>query len=196
MSEGARPSGPTSGCTEGTLILTSTGERPVESLRPGDLLPVLFGQCLAPVLRLVTIRLDSQARPRESPVRIGHGAFPGGPHRDLLVGPSHCVLVAGLLVPARLLANGQAIRRDAVAPAYYVGIVLGQHDCVLAEGLAVESWHACEQPPLPGRQDGSAHFGSTADPGGVLPGRSAAFCAKLATSGAALRLARQHIAPV
>ncbi len=131
----------------GTRILTAQGEKPVESLRPGELVATLSGQGspLKPVLFLGRRRIALAGNPQAaelSPVRIRAGALgPNMPHRDLLVSPDHCLFLDGALVPARLLVNGTSIAvEDGLAEVAYFHIELPAHDVVLAEGAAAESW--------------------------------------------------------
>ncbi len=131
----------------GTRILTAQGEKPVESLRPGELVATLSGQGspLKPVVFLGRRRIALAGNPHAaelSPVRIRAGALgPNTPHRDLLVSPDHCLFRDGALVPARLLVNGTSIAVEkGLAEVTYFHIELPAHDVVLAEGAAAESW--------------------------------------------------------
>ncbi|HET9019911.1 MAG TPA: Hint domain-containing protein [Acetobacteraceae bacterium] len=123
----------------GTMILTADGERAVERLRPGDVVLTASG-------RRATLRWVGQRTVRvtaaSAPVRLRADAIADGvPRRDLFLSPDHAVLVDGVLVPARLLANGATIRRDATrARVTYVHLELDRHDLLLAEGLAAESY--------------------------------------------------------
>ncbi len=130
---------------QGTRILTQAGERPVESLAVGDLVPVASGRRLRRIVWIGSTRVDlarHAAPDKVAPVRIAAGTFgPGLPHRDLIVSPDHAVWTGAALVPAYLLANGMTITR---APAEgvitYWHVELDAHDLVLAEGLAAESY--------------------------------------------------------
>ena len=132
----------------GTAILTAHGERAVERLRVGDLLPCLAGDRLARVVWLGHRDIDCARHPHPArvwPVRIAAGAFgPGQPRRDLLLSPDHAVLIrdAGgqLLVPARLLVNGATVTRHPVGRITYWHVELDRHDGILAEGLACETY--------------------------------------------------------
>jgi hypothetical protein len=131
----------------GTRILTARGEKPVESLRPGELVATLSGQGspLKPVLFLGRRRIALAGNPHAAelaPVRIRAGALgENTPHRDLLVSPDHCLYLDGALVPARLLVNGGSIAVEkGLAEVTYFHIELPAHDVVLAEGAAAESW--------------------------------------------------------
>jgi hypothetical protein len=132
---------------EGTRILTAAGEVVVEGLRGGDLLPTL-GRKGAPLARVLWIgrrRIRLAGHPmatRLAPVRIKAGALADAtPHRDLLVSPDHCLLLDGVLVPARLLVNGETIVAErGLAEVTYYHVELGCHDVLIAEGAAAESW--------------------------------------------------------
>jgi hypothetical protein len=75
------------------------------------------------------------------PVRVAAGAFgEGRPVRDLYLSPDHAVFVDGVLVPVRCLINGGTIRRVVVPAVTYYHVELPEHDVILAEDLAVESY--------------------------------------------------------
>ncbi len=130
---------------QGTRILTLAGERAVETLCVGDLVPVADGRRLRRIVWIGSTRIDlgRHAEPNKvAPVRIAQGAFaPGMPHRDLVVSPDHAVWTGGSMIPAYLLANGTTIRREATTGSVtYWHIELDGHDLMLAEGLAAESY--------------------------------------------------------
>ncbi len=128
----------------GTRIRTVRGEIAVEDLAIGDLVVTAAGRA-RPVQWIGRrwIDLTRHADPaRARPIRIAAGAFPGGvPHRDLLVSPDHAVVFDGMLIPAKLLANGASIAADtACRDVTYFHVELASHDILLAEGLAAESY--------------------------------------------------------
>jgi autotransporter passenger strand-loop-strand repeat protein len=128
----------------GTRILTDRGEVPVEALRIGDLVATLSG-ALRPIRWIGHRRLEigrHQAPPDVCPVRIAAGALADCvPARDLLVSPDHAMLVAGLLVPARLLLNGASVtREDSMRHVTYFHVELDTHDLLFAEGAPAESY--------------------------------------------------------
>ena len=95
--------------TTGTLIDTALGPRPVEDLRPGDLIrcrdrgwqPLRW----IGAARLDPARLDLQ--PALRPIRIRAGALgPGLPERDLTVSPQHRVLIR-LVIAARMFGQAE-----------------------------------------------------------------------------------------
>ena len=140
----------------GTLIDTPEGPRPVESLRPGDLVSTVDAGA-KPVLWRGTRRISRReqlADPRLRPIHIAPGALgPGLPVRGLAVSPQHRILLSGwrselyfgepeVLVPAHRLVNDSTIRRVVpVEDVTYVHFLCDDHQIVLAEGLATESFH-------------------------------------------------------
>ncbi len=131
----------------GTRILTTTGERTVESLLQGDIVLKLSdgGLKAQPVKWVGRRRIDLTAHPRPetvAPIRIERDAFAAGmPHRDLLVSPDHAIFVDGKLICARQLVNGTTIRPELGWTAVdYYHVELDQHAILLAEGLPAESY--------------------------------------------------------
>jgi hypothetical protein len=133
------------GCfMEGTRIATPAGERPVETLKAGDLVLTAEGRAM-PVRwlgRTVVSRVFADPV-RVLPVRIKAGALGEAlPARDLLLSPGHGVLVDGVLAHAAALVNGCSVVQDSDAPlvfAYY-HVELDEHALLLAEGVAAESF--------------------------------------------------------
>lgn len=138
----------------GTLIETTAGEVPVETLRPG-MLVVTRDDGLQPVLWVGAQVLDAQRlaqAPHLRPVRIRAGALGEGlPRRDLVVSPQHRILVRSriarrmfgadeVLVPARaLLAVDGIDLADDLPAVTYVHFLLPAHQVVFAEGAEAES---------------------------------------------------------
>lgn len=138
----------------GTRIETAGGPRPVEALRPGDVLRTADGRDC--VLRWVGHRRLSAAdlilHPRLRPVVIAADAFgPGQPARDLTVSPQHRILIEGwqaellfgaaaVLVPALHLPAPLARRAEVTGPVDYYHLFLDDHEILLSEGLPSESF--------------------------------------------------------
>lgn len=131
---------------EGTMIMTAAGERPVESLRAGDMVATLMGGAgLAPVRWLGRRTVDLETHPHGewvAPILVLPGALGAGvPHRPLRVSPEHALLVDGVLVPAGLLVDGVTILRTPPRGSVtYFHVELDRHDVLLAEGAAAESY--------------------------------------------------------
>lgn len=138
----------------GTLILTETGERPVEALAVGDLIQTR-DHGLQPIRWCGTRRLgivELQANPRLLPITITAGALgPNQPQQDLIVSPQHRILVRSsiamrmfgtneLLVPARQLLDlpGIGICAD-VTEITYVHLMFDQHEVLISNGAETES---------------------------------------------------------
>ena len=133
----------------GTRIATQRGPVPVEALQLGDEVIAMFGGT-APVVWLGHRRIDRRypgRKPDLWPVRIRAGAFgPGRPAADMRLSPDHAVYVenddgaGGALIPVRHLINGTTILQEPVEAITYWHVELPEHDVILAEGLACESY--------------------------------------------------------
>lgn len=131
----------------GTKIRTATGERKVEDLAVGDVLPTVFGG-LSPIQWIGTYRYK-RSDPRKSwvkdvrPIRVARSALaPNVPHADLFLTHYHALYIDGVLVPVGSLINGTTIARcaaDELDELAYFHIKLAGHDVVHAEGAACES---------------------------------------------------------
>lgn len=132
---------------EGTSIRTIDGDRKIEDLKPGDLLPTAFGgvQPIQWIGRYVNRKSDP-SRPWVKdflPVRIARSALADNvPHADLYVTQGHAIFIDEALVPAGSLLNGETIslydpgERDALE---FFHIKLDGHDVIYAEGAPVET---------------------------------------------------------
>lgn len=157
----------------GTLIATPSGEAAVETLRAGDLVltrdhgaqPLVWTSAS----HVTAAHLD--LAPNRRPVRIAAGALGEGlPRRDVEVSPQHRVLVQNAeggeyLISARhLMMAGQPglSLRPLDAAFDLVHIAFADHQIVLAEGAAMESFYtgamAVRALPLPQRLDLIAAF--------------------------------------
>lgn len=128
----------------GTRIATQSGQIAVERLAAGD--TVLTASGAVATVRWIGRSIVSRvfADPvRVLPVRIMRGALGENlPAADLYVSPGHALVLDGLLVEAVALVNGTTIVRDTdheLVFSYY-HVELDNHDVLLAEGVAAESF--------------------------------------------------------
>jgi len=131
----------------GTLILTDTGYRPVDTLGEGDRVSARFAS-FASIERIESFTLERSGPRREwlghsRPVTVRRGALgEDSPHRDLCLTASHAVFVDGFLMPVGQLVNGTSIvlepaeGRDTLD---FFHIALERHDLLDAEGAPCES---------------------------------------------------------
>ncbi len=127
----------------GTRIATPSGTVAVEHLRIGDEVLSAFGGSV-PIQWIGHRRAQAARHPRPEtvwPIRIAAGALADGvPRRDLFVSPDHALHLDGHLIPAGLLINGLTITQPHCDRVTYFHLELPQHDVVLAEGAACESY--------------------------------------------------------
>ncbi|MBP0483819.1 Hint domain-containing protein [Sagittula salina] len=139
---------------KGCTIATPGGGRPVESLKPGDLVATLDGAAET-VLWVGRSRItwaEQMSDQRKRPIRIGREALgPGTPERAVMIAPTHRVLVrspqvsrlAGereALVPALALTPLPGVRLMPSLPELdYIHLACARHVLLLAEGAGVES---------------------------------------------------------
>ncbi|GBQ09459.1 outer membrane protein [Swaminathania salitolerans LMG 21291] len=131
----------------GSLIRTIDGYRAVETLKPGDTLPVFDGGIDAvAVVEHVTkmrFRVDTRLSGDRAgyPVRVHRHAFAENcPFEDLLVTPEHCFLLEGRFVPVRMLVNGGSIRYETDIAEYdYYHVSCADHHVIDANGVRTES---------------------------------------------------------
>lgn len=139
----------------GTLILTSEGEVPIDSLRPGDMIQTL-DHGLQP-LRWIGSRQLTQseliARPHLQPITISVGALaPGLPNKNLTVSPQHRILLSSkiakrifgsmeVLVAAKKLQAhpGINLRTGKNCGVKYWHILFDDHQIVFSNGALTES---------------------------------------------------------
>lgn len=182
----------------GTLILTDTGEVPVEDLAVGDRIISLSGE-KRPIRWVGRRRIDLTAHPRPktvAPVRIQRDAFADSmPHTDLLVSPDHAIFVDGELICARQLINGTTIRQEkGWSEVDYFHVELDTHAILLAQGLPAESY----------LDTGNHGFFANSDEPRVLhpnlteetdyPAREAGSCAPFVSDEAEVRPVWQRLA--
>lgn len=131
---------------DGTMILTPSGEVPVERLRAGDLLVTPHAASpVAPLAWVGRLEVDlgrQRFRDRAAPVLVKAGALAEGvPFRDLHVSPNHALFVDGHLVPARLLVNGfTVIHQRWWREVTYHHLELERHALLVSEGALTESY--------------------------------------------------------
>lgn len=150
----------------GTLVLTPSGEVPVETLRAGDLVMTLDHGALPLVWTSAShvTPADLDLAPNKRPVRIATGALGNGlPRRDVDVSPQHRVMVtlgdgAEYLISARhLMMSGHpgVALRPLGGEFDLIHIAFAGHQIVMAEGAPMESFFtgplAVRALPLPQR---------------------------------------------
>ncbi len=132
--------------TAGTMIMTDQGERPVESLKPGDLVETL-DHGLQPVRWIGCSLTDATAK--HAPVVIRANAL--GNDRELRVSPQHRILIEGwqaelhfgqrqVLVPAKHLINGKTIFQEPAGKVDYYHLMFDHHEIIWSDGLLSESF--------------------------------------------------------
>ena len=146
----------------GTRIGTARGLVAVEAIGVGEQVRVVLsdeagGDGLAEVIWVGQREVDCARHPKPRqvwPVRVAAGAFgPGRPCRELFLSPDHGVFVNDVLIPIKHLINGSTIVQVKVERVTYHHIELAEHDVLLAEGLAAESFLDM--------RDGSRYAGSS-----------------------------------
>jgi hypothetical protein len=149
--------------TPDTLILSPQGPRPIQDLRPGDL--VFTRDNGAQAVLWIGQRHVSAARlhlmPHLRPIRLrSHALGRGRPAPDLLVSPQHRMLITGraaqalfnvdeVLVKAEDMVNDTTIRVDRrLKSVTYIHVLLETHSVIWANGLESESFHPANAAPL------------------------------------------------
>jgi len=128
----------------GTRIAIPSGDVMVEHLREGDRVVTTLGHGAQEIIWIGRRRIDCTRHPNPRsvwPVRIRAHAFGiGRPSWDLLLSPDHAIHAMGALIPVKYLINGTSIAQAPMRSVAYFHLELPQHDVVLANGLAVESY--------------------------------------------------------
>jgi hypothetical protein len=128
----------------GTMIRTPDGEKPVETLKRGDLVITAEGVVRPVLWRGEQTVSRAFADPvRSWPVRVKAGALGDNvPSRDLLLSPDHALLVGGVLIQAGALVNGASILRETQVPKRftYYHLELDDHELILAENTPAETF--------------------------------------------------------
>lgn len=137
-----------------SLIQTVSGPRPVQSLRPGDMV-LTCDHGFQPLLWAGHRALDARGldlMPQHRPIRIAPGALgPGQPARALTVSPQHRILLRSrivrrmlgipeVLVPARRLIGlpGVEVLHSARSVTYW-HLLFARHQILLSENAWSES---------------------------------------------------------
>lgn len=132
---------------KGTKIRTAAGDRNIEDLAVGDLLPGAFDG-LRPIqwIGRYSFKKSDPAKPwnRDAlPVRVARSALgPEVPRADLFITRTHALLIDGVLVPVSNLINGTTITiYDAsdLDEIEYFHIKLHRHAVIYAEGTPCET---------------------------------------------------------
>lgn len=133
--------------TRGTVIETDRGPMPIHKIKAGDRV-VTMDHGLQTVRWIGCTKVDG--RDHLAPVRIRKGAL--GNRRALWVSQQHRMLITGwlaellfgqgeVLVAAKHLVDGDAIRIIEKDDVEYYHMLFDQHEIVYAEGVASESFH-------------------------------------------------------
>jgi Hint domain len=132
---------------KGTTIRTTSGDRKIEELAVGDLLPTMFGG-IRPIQWIAHYRIKksdpSKPWPKDArPVRIARSALAHHvPQADLYVTQAHGVFIDGVLVSAEFLVNDATIalcEASASDELEFFHVKLETHDVIYAEGAPVET---------------------------------------------------------
>src|ERR1051326_2211224 len=132
---------------KGTSIRTAEGDRKIEDLMPGDLLPTVFGG-IRPIQWIGRYPFR-RSNPAEAwvrdvlPVRVARSALgPDIPNADLYLTQSHALLIDGILVPVCHLINDTTVTlfdASALDQLEFFHIKLQLHDVIYAEGAPCET---------------------------------------------------------
>jgi hypothetical protein len=131
----------------GTLIDTPSGEVPIETLKPGDLVLTPTGPQAVKFLGKTTRKASALKPQAKMPIRINKGSLGNNlPTRDTYCTPSHAFVVDDCLVEARALVNNDSItsieKWPDLVPIIYFSIELEDHQLVWANGLLTETYYS------------------------------------------------------
>jgi hypothetical protein len=131
----------------GTTIRTADGDKKIEDLAAGDLLPAVFGG-MRPIPWIARYHFK-KPDPTKAwvkdilPIRVARSALgPDVPHADLFVTKAHALLIDDVLVPVCNLINGTTIARydaDRLDELEFFHIKLEHHDVIWAEAAPCET---------------------------------------------------------
>jgi hypothetical protein len=126
----------------GAMILTPTGEVPVQDLQIGDLVTTLDGSA-QPIVWIGKGRsLVTPKNPGARPVIVRKDALAdGAPCRDLYLTKAHSLFIDDVLIPVEHLINGASILWDENSRVVeYYHAELPAHGVIIADGAASESY--------------------------------------------------------
>ena len=114
-------------------------------------------------------RAPSEAwHPDVAPVKVARFALDGRtPHADLYLSRGHALYLYGLLIPVEDLVNGRSIIAGQYADALtldYFHIELEDHDVVLAEGAAAETFAGKTRHGFDNAEEYERLYGTTVGP--------------------------------
>ena len=132
---------------KGTNIRTAEGDRKVEDLSPGDLLPTVFeGICPIQWIGRYSLKKTNPTKAwakKVLPVRVARSALGlDVPNADLYVTKEHALLIDGVLVTAGSLINGTTItvyNPRELDELEFFHIKLERHNAIYAEGAPCET---------------------------------------------------------
>ena len=131
---------------KGTNIRTAEGDRKVEDLSPGDLLPTVFeGICPIQWIGRYSLKKTNptKAAKKVLPVRVARSALGlDVPNADLYVTKEHALLIDDVLVTAGSLINGTTITvydPHELDELEFFHIKLERHNAIYAEGAPCET---------------------------------------------------------
>ena len=155
----------------GTRIATPDEEVAIDELRIGDLVMTSSGKPkpIKWIGRNHYTRAPSEAwHPDVAPVKVARFALDGRtPHTDLYLSPAHALYLYGLLIPVGHLVNGRSIVAGQYADALtldYFHIELEDHDVVLAEGAAAETYGGDSRRGFDNAEEYERLYGTTVGP--------------------------------
>jgi Hint domain len=167
-----------------TLILTPSGERPVQDLAISDLVTTHRGEARPIVWVGVGKVLATRGqRGAATPVIVRKGALADNvPNRDLRVTKGHAFWFGGALIPVEFLVNHRSIAWDDRAQEVSLyHIELASHDVLVANGAPAESY----------RDDGNRWLFRNANSGWGLPPQPP--CAPVLTGGQFVDAVWRHV---
>ncbi|MDE9450754.1 Hint domain-containing protein [Aliiroseovarius sp. Z3] len=133
--------------TTDTMILTDRGERPIQDLRPGDMV-VTRDNGLQPIRWMGQKTVSGMGK--LAPIQIAQGLF--GNDKPLLVSPQHRMVYSGheaallfaqreVMVPAKHLLDGKDVVVKPTDQVTYFHMMFDRHEVVFANKAATESFH-------------------------------------------------------